>query len=107
VLFVPARRTRSCPQSVLPGWIVGTGGAVRYRLPADLKGAGDANTDVYGYLLGAVAVDGAIRFKFRQVRESDIPFDLQGYSRKFVHNCFAGNSLAYIPEGPPQPPNCP
>ena len=27
------------PESVLPGWIVGTAGAVRYRLPANLTGA--------------------------------------------------------------------
>ena len=36
---------------VLPGWIIGTAGAQRYRLP-DLNGfKGEAQTDVYGYLL--------------------------------------------------------
>jgi 3',5'-cyclic AMP phosphodiesterase CpdA len=38
-------------ETVLPGWIVGTAGAVRYRLPANLEGAKQARTDVYGFLL--------------------------------------------------------
>src|SRR5208283_5143585 len=36
---------------VLPGWIVGSAGAVRYRLPKDLGVATIAKTDVYGYVL--------------------------------------------------------
>jgi len=36
---------------VLPGWIVGTAGAVRSRVPADTP-EGSAKTDVYGYLVG-------------------------------------------------------
>jgi hypothetical protein len=44
------------PNDVLPGWIVGTAGAVRYRLPKDVNGAGEAKTDVYGYVLATVSV---------------------------------------------------
>jgi len=96
------------PESILPGWIVGTAGAVRYRLPADLEGAGEAKTDVYGYLLGAVSPDGTVLFTFRQVRQSDLsPADLKGYSTKFVESCFGRNASTYVPDGPPQPPNCP
>jgi len=96
------------PDSVLPGWIVGTAGAVRYRLPRDLNGAGEAKTDVYGYLLAGVSPDGTVRFTFRQVRKNDLSTtDLQGYSAKFVDSCLVGNSSTYIPDGPPQPPNCP
>src|ERR1017187_3662395 len=39
---------------VLPGWIVGTAGAVRYRLPPGRTGSSIARTDVYGYLLATV-----------------------------------------------------
>src|SRR5581483_7087993 len=45
---------------VLPGWIVGTAGALRVRLPAGSPP--NAKTDVYGYLLGTVSPDGGIRF---------------------------------------------
>ena len=37
---------------VLPGWIIGTAGAVRYRLPAGKVTGPTAMTDVYGYLRG-------------------------------------------------------
>ena len=36
-------------RGVLPGWIVGTAGAIRYRLPKDHSPS--SQTDVYGYLL--------------------------------------------------------
>jgi hypothetical protein len=55
----------------IPGWIVGTAGAVRYRLP---KGAPPATsmTDVYGYLLATVAPDGSIAFTFRKLGIADL-----------------------------------
>ncbi|MDB6087089.1 MAG: hypothetical protein JWN43_4970, partial [Gammaproteobacteria bacterium] len=43
---------------VLPGWIVGTGGAVRYPLPPDASKAKFARTHVYGYLLATVSPRG-------------------------------------------------
>jgi hypothetical protein len=49
---------------VLPGWIVGTGGAKRYALPLTANQADDARTNVYGYLLGTVQQDGMINFSF-------------------------------------------
>jgi hypothetical protein len=52
---------------VLPGWIVGTAGAVRYRLPAETGPAQKAQTDVYGFLLGSVAQDGSISFAFQKL----------------------------------------
>jgi hypothetical protein len=36
---------------VLPGWIVGSAGAVRYRLPANTGEAAIAWTDAYGNVL--------------------------------------------------------
>jgi Calcineurin-like phosphoesterase len=90
----------------LPGWIVGTAGAVRYALPgqpAPSAGAApdalpidprpNAITDVYGYLLGTVASDGTIRFSFQPVRESDVPQQVrQHYTNVLIPWCFAENS---------------
>jgi len=39
---------------VLPGWIIGTSGAVRYVLPPNASDARVALTNVYGSLLGTV-----------------------------------------------------
>ena len=58
---------------VLPGWIVGTAGAVRYRLPADQGSATIAKTDVYGYLLATVNPDGEITFNCKEIQESATP----------------------------------
>jgi hypothetical protein len=97
------------PASVLPGWIVGTAGAVRYRLPAGtMAGTDVAKTDVYGYLRGAVSPDGTIRFEFRQVQENNVPKSTQQrYSSEFVQSCFRENTSQYVPDGPLLPPNCP
>lgn len=81
---------------VLPGWIVGTAGAVRYALPANAKDARAAETNVYGYLLGSVAADGKITFEFQRVVESDVPAAVSGkFTPEFVHWCFAENSNAH------------
>jgi hypothetical protein len=76
----------------LPGWIVGTAGAVRYRLPADASLANAAKTDVYGYLLGTVNTDGSVDFKFHEFKTSDIPpAVVERYSKKLVDWCFTEN----------------
>lgn len=99
---------RQQPNTILPGWIVGTAGAVRYRLPEDVSGANQAKTDVYGYLRGEVHPDGTIQFRFTQLNEADVPNETkQTYTNDFVKSCFAGNSSSYVPAGPPLPPNCP
>jgi Calcineurin-like phosphoesterase len=87
--------------AVLPGWIIGTAGAVRYRLPKDHAVATVAMTDVYGYLLGTVAPDGTITFEFKQVNESDIPANVVNeFSRTQVEWCFAQNKSNSTPAGP-------
>lgn len=84
----------------LPGWIVGTAGAVRYRLPADHAAATFAKTDVYGYLLATVAPDASITFEFKEVSEQDIPDTVvQEFSRQQVDWCFAQNMQNYTPAG--------
>jgi hypothetical protein len=81
--------------AVLPGWIIGTAGAVRYPLPPHARSARAAQTNVYGFLIGAVNPDGQIQFKFQKLKESDVPSDVvQRYTPDFVHWCFAENSEA-------------
>jgi hypothetical protein len=78
---------------VLPGWIVGTAGAHRYALPAEAESGHQARTDVYGYLLGRVQPDGAIRFDFQEVKEPAVPPDVVArFTQPFVDWCFAANS---------------
>ncbi len=77
---------------VLPGWIVGTAGAVRYPLPANSSDAREADTNVYGYLRGTVNTDGSVSFVFERVAEADVPRAVVArYKPEFVHWCFAEN----------------
>ncbi len=76
----------------LPGWIIGTAGAVRYALPK--KHPPSARTDVYGYLLATVHGDGTVQFTFQQVYPSDVPASVRRrYSRGLAQWCFAHNSM--------------
>jgi len=80
---------------VLPGWIVGTAGAVRYPLPKGSGAARAARTNVYGFLLGSVKPKGEIVFTFQPVNERDVPSAVvERYTPPFVHWCFAENSNA-------------
>ena len=58
-------QTADWKNKVLPGWIIGTAGAVRYRIPPEAGPAQKAQTDVYGYMIGTVA-----RGRFRFIRIS-------------------------------------
>jgi hypothetical protein len=84
----------------LPGWIVGTAGAVRYALPPGAARAKEARTKVYGYLLGTVHPDGKIDFKFEQIKKSDTPVAVsRRYLPQFVNFCFDRNTAFYqLPE---------
>jgi len=89
------------PETVLPGWIVGTAGAVRYRLPANVAGAKQARTDVYGYLLGTVHPNGEIQFAFKEIKPDNIPAQtVERYGSKQLQACFDENKSTYAPEGP-------
>jgi hypothetical protein len=77
---------------VIPGWIVGTTGAVRYALPPGAAQAKEAKTNVYGYLLATVSADGSIRFDFQEIKEPDIPQPaVKRFGPEFVHWCFTAN----------------
>lgn len=84
------------PGRRLPGWIIGTAGAVRYKLPENSPPG--AKTDVYGYLVATVERDGRIHFDFQQVRESDVPESVrQLYPASLIPWCFAHNSENQYP----------
>ena len=90
----------------LPGWIVGTAGAVRYALPDNPPKT--AKTDVYGYLLGTVAASGTIQFDFKEVQEWDVPEVVrQRYPEAFLPWCFARNSQNKEPKAVDITPRCP
>ena len=80
--------------TVLPGWIIGTTGAVRYTLPAGASQAREAKTNLYGYLVARVGPDDAdpLRFEFREIPEADVPSaTVERFGADFVHQCFVGN----------------
>lgn len=90
--------------AVLPGWIVGTAGATRYRLPAEHASAKIAMTDVYGYLLGTVDANGHITFSFHEITASDVsPETRARYGNDLVQQCFADNKNNYVADGPTCP----
>ena len=102
---------------VIPGIIVGTAGAIRYRLPDTTQGFPPerARTDVYGYLIGNVAPDGSITFDFHEVQRSAIPAGvIARYTAEGVDWCFNENrdlsprpsapcAVADAPPGPVRP----
>jgi len=77
---------------VLPGWIVGTAGAVRYRLPKGTSHSPKAMTDVYGYLSATVASDGAIAFEFHKLNLEDLlATSHDKYAESLVRWCYDQN----------------
>ena len=85
---------------VLPGWIVGTAGAVRYPLPPDYTSAKAAQTHVYGYLLAKVSPPGKhdddpIWFEFHEIKEANVdPSLMKQFGSDLVHSCYAENPKA-------------
>jgi len=79
---------------VLPGWIIGTAGAIRYALPDVAAGmpVSRAQTNVYGYYLATIAKDGSLSVDFREVMRNEVPAEVEKtYGTKFVDKCFAEN----------------
>ncbi len=78
---------------VLPGWIVGTAGAVRYALPPAASRAKEKKEKTYGFLLGAVHPDGNVDFTFQEIKRGDVLDSInQRYTPQFVDSCFNQNS---------------
>lgn len=77
----------------LPGWIVGTAGAVRYVLPPDAGPDQKPMTNVYGFLLGTVMHDGSISFAFQKLSLQDLLTANQGKQPEaLVRWCFDENT---------------
>ncbi|MGC2476657.1 MAG: hypothetical protein WA485_20150 [Candidatus Sulfotelmatobacter sp.] len=90
----------------LPGWIVGTAGAVRYSLPTNAPSG--SITDVYGYLLGTVSSNGKIHFDFERLDETDVPASVRNrYPDWLVPWCFAHNSQNVDPNSEETTHRCP
>ena len=83
---------------VLPGWIIGTGGAFRYALPPGSSQAKFAKSHVYGYLLARVSPAGEdikdpIHFQFQEVTEASVPADVaRRFGADFVRRCYQENA---------------
>jgi hypothetical protein len=90
---------------VLPGWIVGTAGAVRYRLPPGQTGSSLARADVYGYLLAAVLSDGSIQFEFHEIGLDDMRLANAGkIPDPLIQWCYSENKVQTIPAAKPCAP---
>ena len=76
---------------VVPGLIIGSAGARRYRLPRDAEKT--AKSHIYGYVQGQVHADGQIDFKLHELSEDDLvksrwpnaPLDA-------IHECVVNNA---------------
>ena len=88
---------------VLPGWIVGTAGAARNPLPAEVSAGPEARAHVYGYLKGTVHPGGEVSFAFKELGESDLernrPAD---YTVDDVHFCYSQNPDPALVRLPPR-----
>jgi hypothetical protein len=84
-------RTDAWRGKVLPGWIVGTAGAVRYTLPPGVKTGPKAKTNVYGFLAGTVSRDGEISASFQQLSLEDLKRANPGTPEPLVRWCYEHN----------------
>lgn len=84
-------RTDAWKGKVLPGWIVGTAGAVRYRLPPGVNPGSRAMTDVYGYIVATVGVDGSISTSFQKLMLDDLLKANANVPEPLVRWCFEQN----------------
>jgi len=77
---------------VLPGWIVGTAGAVRYPVPPQAGPAQRARGGVYGYVIGTVESDGSIAFTFHETTLDELLRANRGKQPEtLVRWCFSSN----------------
>jgi hypothetical protein len=77
--------------SVVPGIIIGSAGAHRYRLPKDADKA--SKTNIYGYLQGTVQADGSIDFVLDELSENDlVQSRWPNAPLNAIHECFIHNS---------------
>ncbi len=84
--------TADWKDKVLPGWIIGTAGAVRYTIPPEAGPAQKAIPDIYGYMIGAVSTDGSVSFEFKKLTVEDLLEASHGkYAEPLVRWCYTEN----------------
>jgi hypothetical protein len=77
---------------VLPGWIIGTAGALRHKLPPETTPAQHAETNVYGYMIATVSRDGAVSFEFERLSLDDLrAIHGSAYPEALIQWCFENN----------------
>ncbi len=84
--------TADWKDKVLPGWIIGTAGAQRYKLPPEATPAQHAQTNVYGYMIATVSGDGEVSFEFERLGLEDLrAINGSAYPDPLVRWCFENN----------------
>lgn len=84
--------TADWKDKVLPGWIIGTAGAQRYKLPPETTPAQHAVTNVYGYMIATVTPDGAITFQFQRLSLDEIrAISGSAYPDPLIRWCYEEN----------------
>jgi hypothetical protein len=77
-------------KTVVPGWIIGAAGAVRYQLPKKANKA--ARAHIYGFVQGSVHADGTIDFALRELSEDDLMRNRwPNAPQDAIHECFVHN----------------
>ena len=85
-------QTADWKDQVLPGWIIGTAGAQRYKLPPETTPAQHAETNVYGYMIATVSADGAVSFQFQRLSlEALSAINGSAYPEPLVRWCYENN----------------
>ncbi len=75
---------------VVPGWIVGTSGAHRYKLSPQADPA--SKTNVYGFMQGTVHADGSIDFALVELSEDDLnKAKWPNAPAAGIHDCYVNN----------------
>jgi hypothetical protein len=84
--------TAEWKDQVLPGWIIGTAGAQRYKLPPENTPAQHAQTNVYGYMIATVTRDGDVSFAFERLSLEDIrAVSGANYPQPLIRWCYENN----------------
>ncbi|MGA2877556.1 MAG: metallophosphoesterase [Bryobacteraceae bacterium] len=84
--------TSDWKDKVLPGWIIGTAGAQRYKLPPETTPAQHAETNVYGYMIASVNADGAVSFQFERLSLDDLrAISASAYPEPLIRWCYENN----------------
>ncbi len=76
---------------VIPGWIIGTAGAVRARTPLLAQAGNHAQTNVYGYLIGTVMSDASVDFVFHKLSMESLRRANPSRPEKLLQWCYTEN----------------